>query len=200
MKTPVRSSAKPLDRRKKMKLRILFILVLLAIVAQKIGAAENWQTTSYEKVEAFFLALDKKEAEILTHYEPKMAEFYAVFTPYHDAERKMMRYVFFKQLKENPKSLDWTDFWNWARGWNIGTKEQEKLATEDPAYMALREDFLVKKEALKRAKELTRMRNAVYEQHSDEFILLEENLLKDLKVLQAEVNKQTSNTPLEPSR
>jgi len=183
-----------------MKLRILLILFLLAIVSQTIGAAENWQTTSYEKAEALFLELDKKEAEILTRNEPKMAEFYAVFAPYQDAEKKMRRYVFFKQLKENPKSQDWTNFWNWARGWNIGTKEQEKLAAEDPAYMALREDFLAKKEALKRAKELTRMRNAVSEQHSEEFVQLEENLLKHLKVLQAEVDKQTSNTPLEPSR
>ena len=183
-----------------MKLRFLLILVLLAIASHTLGAAENWQTTSYEKAEALFLALDKEEAEILTRYEPKMAEFYAVFAPYQDAERKMRRYVFFKQLTENPKSLDWTDFWNWARGWNIGTKEQEKLATEDPAYLALREDFLAKKEALKHAKELTRMRNAVYEQHSEEFVQFEEKLLKDLKALQAEVDKQTSNTPLEPSR
>jgi len=183
-----------------MKLRILSILVFLAVVAQTTGAAENWQTTSYEKAEALFLTLDKEEAEILTRHEPKMAEFYAVFTPYQDAERKMRRYVFFKQLKENPKSLDWTDFWNWARGWNIGTKEQEELAAEDSAYMALREDFHRKKEALKRAKELTRMRNAVYEQHSGEFVQLEENLLKNMKALQAEVNKLMSNTPVEQSR
>lgn len=183
-----------------MKLRILSILVLLVVVVQTTGAAEGWQTSCYEKAEALFLALDKEEAEILTRHEPKMTEFYAVFAPYQDAERKMRRYVFFKQLKENPKSLDWTDFWNWARGWNVGTREQEILAAEDPAYRALREDFRVKKEALKRAKELTRMRNTMYEQHSEEFVQLEENLLKDLKGLQAEVDKQMSNTPVEQSR
>lgn len=183
-----------------MKLRIILILVLLAIVSQTVDAAEDWQTSSYEKADALFLALDKEEAEILTRHEPKMAEFYAVFSPYQDAERKMRRYVFYKQLKENPKSLDWSDFWNWARGWNVGTKEQELLAAEDPTYKALREDFLVKKEALKRAKELTRLRNAVYEQHSEEFVPLQENVFKNMKALQAEVNNRMSNTPVEQSR
>jgi len=183
-----------------MKLRILSILLLLLFVAQTTKAAESWQITSYEKAEALFLALDKKEEEILTSYEPKMAEFYAVFTPYQDAERKMRRYVFSKQMKENSKSIDWTEFWNWARSWNIGTKEQEKIAAEDTAYRALREGFLAKRELWKKAKALTRMRNEVYEKHSDEFVLLEENLFKELKALQAEVDRRMSNTPVEQSR
>jgi hypothetical protein len=180
-----------------LKLRILLILLLLVIVAQPTEAAEDWQIASYEKAESLFLAFDKKEAEILIRLEPRMAEFYRVFTPYQDADRRMRRYLFFKRLKENPKSLDWTDFWDWARGWDIGTKEQEKFAAEDPAYRALREGFLKKKEALKRAKELTWMRNEVYEKHCDEFTQFEDKLLNDLKALQVEVDKRISNTPPE---
>lgn len=182
-----------------MRQRILLILLLLVVVARTTVAAEDWQTASYEKAEALFLAFEKKEAETLIRLEPKMAEFYMVFAPYQDAERKMRRYVFFKRLKENPKSLDWTDFWDWARGWDIATKEQEKLAAEDPTYRALREGFLTKKEALKRAKESTWMRNEVYEKHCDEFAEFEDKLLNDLKALQSEVDKRISNTPSEPA-
>ncbi len=182
-----------------MKLRILTFL-LLVFICQAAGAAEDWRTAFYEKAENLFLAFDKKEAELLTHHEPKMAEFYAVFVPYQDAERKMRRYEFFKLISESPKSLDWTDFWNWAGGRNIGTKEQEKLAADAPAYRALREDFLAKKEAMKRAKDLTRMRNTEYEKYCDEFSVLEEDLLKNINFLQAEVDKRMSNAPVEQSR
>jgi len=183
-----------------MKITKFLILLILVVAAQAFGAAEDWKMTFYNKAEALSLALDKAEAEILTRYEPKMAEFYAVYRPYQDAIRKMERYVFEKQLKENPQSIDWKDYKNWAWGWSIGTTEQENLAAEDSAYRALREEFLAKKEAMKKAQALTRMRNNVYEQHSKELAPLEENLFNDLKALQAEVDKRMSNTPLEPSR
>ena len=154
----------------------------------------------YDKAEALFFAFDKREAEILTRHEPKLAKFYVVFTPFLDAERKMRRYEFLKQIKDNPKSIDWPSFWNWAGVRNLGTLEQEKLAAEDPAYRALREDFLTKKETLRQAKDLTKMRNKVYEKHKDEFVPLEEDLLKDLKGLQSEVDKRISNKPVDQSR
>jgi len=154
----------------------------------------------YKRAEALSIALDKAEADILTRHEPKMAEFYTVYTPYQDAIRRMERYVFEKQLKDNPGSIDWKDFKKWAWGWSFGTKEQENLAVEDSAYRALREQFLGKKEVMKRAQALTRMRNKVYEQHSAELAPLEEKLFNDLKALQAEVDRRMSNTPQEQSR
>ena len=200
IKPPGRSSAAPLDQEKKIKLRKILILLFLFIAAQASSAAEDWKIAFYNKAEALSLARDKAEAEILTRHEPKMVEFYAVYTPYEDAIRKMTRYVFEKQLKENPQSIDWKDFKEWAWGWSFGTKEQENLAVEDTAYRALREKFLAEKEMMKKAQALTRMRNKVYEQHSEELTPLEENLFIDLNSLQAEVDKRMSNTPLEPSR
>jgi hypothetical protein len=129
-----------------------------------------------------------------------MAEFYAVYTPYEDAARKMRRHVFLKQLKENPSSIDWRDFKNWAWGWNIGTKEQEDLAAEDPTYRALRENFFEKKEMMKKAQALTWMRSEVHEKHTGEFFPLEDKLLRDLKALQSEMDKLMSNTPVEQTR
>jgi hypothetical protein len=175
---------------------IAFLLLLL--VASISGASEDWRLTSYDKVEALFIAFNQKEAELLKQYEPRIAEFYAVFGPYQEAERKMQRYEFLKQLKQNPETINWTSIWSWARGWN--TKEQEKLAAEDPAYRVLREEFFAKKEALKRAKDLTRIRNKEYEQHAEVFHKLEEILLNDLQAVQAEVDKRMSNRLLEPSR
>lgn len=177
---------------------VAFLLLLLT--ASLSGAAEDWRLASYDKAEALFLAFDQKEAELLKQYEPRVAEFYAVLGPFQDADRKMRRYAFLKQLRQNPESINWTSIWDWARGWDIGTKEQEKLAAGDPAYRALREDFLAKKETWKRAKDLTMIRNAEYEKHAEKFNGLEEDLLKDLKALQAEVDQRMSNTPLEPSR
>jgi hypothetical protein len=183
-----------------MKFRSILTLLLLVVAAQVSVADEDWHIAFYDKAEALSLALDKAEAEILTRHEPKMAEFYAVYTPYEAAERKIRRYAFLKHLKENPKTIDWTDFKNWAWGLGFGTKEQEKLSAEDVGYRALREDFLNQKEEMKKAKALTRMRNEVYEQHSDELAPLEMNLINDLKVLQTEVSKRMSNTPVEQAR
>lgn len=177
---------------------IAFLILLL--VAAAYGAEEDWRRSSYDKVEAIFIAFDQKEDDLLKQYDPRVAEFYAVFRPYQDAERKMLRYAFLKQLKQNPEAINWSSVWDWARGWDIGTKEQENLAAEDPVFRLLREEFLAKKEALKRAKDLTRIRNAEYEKHAPVFYELEEKLLKDIKAVQAEVDKRLSNTPLDPSR
>jgi len=176
---------------------VAFLLLLVVSVSV---ASEDWQLASYDKVEALFIAFNQKEAELLKQYNPKVAEFYAVFGPYQDAERKMLRYEFLKQLKQNPKAINWSSVWDWARGWDIGTKEQDNLAAADPAFRLLREDFLAKKEELKRAKDVTRIRNTEFEKHAPVFHEQEETLLKDLQTIQAEVDKRMSNTPLEPSR
>ncbi|GFO53519.1 hypothetical protein GMSM_05260 [Geomonas sp. Red276] len=182
-----------------MKLKAVAVL-LLFFFASTSEAVEGWQVASFDKAEALFTAFDKKEAALLTQYDPKIADFYAVFLPCQDAERKMRRYAFLKHLRQNPETINWASIWNWAGGRDMGTKEQEKLAAEDPAYRALREDFLAKKAAWKRKKDLTRIRNAEYEKHAEIFNVLEENLLKDLKALQADVDQRMSNAPPGPSR
>lgn len=189
-----------LDRKKKMKLRKLLILLFLFVSAQAFGAAEDWKVAFYNKAEAVSRALEKDEAAILSRHEPKLVEFYAVYIPYRDAIRKMERYVFEKQLNKNPQSIDWKDFKNWAWNMSFGTKEQEMLAAEDSTYRVLREEILAKKEMMKKAQPLTRMRNKAYEEHLEELAPLEEQLFNDLKALQVEVDKRMSNTPLEPSR
>lgn len=173
-----------------MRLLAIFVSFLLLTAIQIASAAEDWQTTAYDKAQTLFIAFDRKEAEILKRDLPRMVEFYAVFTPYQDAERKMRRYEFLNQIENDPKSIDWTNSWSWATGMNFGTKEQEQLAETDPVYRALREDFMAIKEILKRAKDLTRMRNTEYEKHSAELAHVESDLIQELKVLQAEVNRE----------
>jgi len=180
--------------------RAVIAFLLLLLTASVSGAAEDWRLDSYDRAQALFRASDQKEAELLKQYEPRIAEFSALFYLFQDANRKMQRYVFLKKLRENPESINWTRTWDWADGRDIGTKEQEDLAAKDPAFRALREDFLAKKEALRRAKDLTKMRNSEYEKHAEIFYALEEKLLKDLEKLQAEVDQRMSNTPMEPSR
>lgn len=161
-------------------------------------AAEDWRVTLYDNAVALFVAFDQKEADILTRLEPKLAEFYSIYLPYEDARRKLSRRAFLKQLEQNPKTINWSNTWEWFGGRGVGTEEYEKLASEDPVYRELRDSFSAKKEALRKAKDLTWMRNKAYEKHAEIFHELEENLLKDLKTLQDEVDQRMSNTPLEP--
>jgi hypothetical protein len=141
------------------------VFPLLLLIASASGAAEDWRLAYYDKVDALFNTYDQKEGKLLKQYEPRALEFYAVFGPYKDAERKILRFEFSQQLKQNPKAINWSSTFEWAgvwdRDWNIiwarATQEQKKLAAEDLSYRLLLEEYWEKKAALHRAGDLTRI-------------------------------------------
>jgi len=172
----------------------IYILFLLITIA---SAGDDWRTVVFNKAEALHIASEKEEAERIIKIEPKTADFYSVYLPVMDADRKMKRYAFMRRLEQEPNSIKWADFSDWSGG-SLPTDKAEKLASIDPNFRQLYENFKTLKAVWRGAKHLTKIRNAVFEEHQHEFDKTDELLMKGEKALQEEVNAIIANNGVVP--
>lgn len=180
-----------------MKNFVFTSICLLSLLVTFALAEEDWRTVVFNKAEALHIVSEKEEAERIIKIEPKTADFYSVFLPVMDADRKMKRYAFMRRLEQEPNSINWSDISDWS-GRSLPTDKAEKLASVDPNFRQLYENFKALKAVWRGAKHLTKLRNAVFEEHQQEFDKTDELLMKEEKALQEEVNAIIANHGVVP--
>lgn len=165
-------------------------MLLLGVSA---GAGEtDWRIEAFDKAQALFAAFEVNEGKQMEKIEPRVGEFYEAWIALQDSFRKVGRYAFLKRLREDPQSINWQDPWVWSSGLR-STAEAEFLAEADQNFRSIYGDYLAKKEAVHKVKELNWLRNKAYERHRSKFVGSEQDLENNLLILQAEVKEKIAN-------
>ena len=155
-------------------------------------AGGDWRIEAFNQYQTMEIAWEKHDAELMQGFEPKLADFYAIWLPFNETLRKMKRYSFLKSLRTNPELIDWSDYSRWSSG-TESTDEEINLANIDPEFKRLRDEMLSYKYAWKKAKQLTKLRNNIYEAHRDVIDKEDDLYMKRIQKLQHEIDLKRAN-------